>query len=43
MLEYELKQNADIPLYMMSPSGEVTLSSSIKQLLPLYFESKGKF
>jgi cytidine deaminase len=43
MLEYELKQDADIPLYMMSPSGEITLSSSIKQLLPLYFESKGKF
>ena len=43
MLEYELKQEADIPLYMMSPSGEITLSSSIKQLLPLYFQSKGKF
>jgi len=43
MLEYELKQDADIPLYMMSPSGEVTMSPSIKQLLPLFFESKGKF
>ena len=43
MLEYELKQHADIPLYMMSPSGEITMSPSIKQLLPLFFESKGKF
>jgi cytidine deaminase len=43
MLEYELKQETPIPLYMLSPSGEITLSPSIKQLLPLYFESKGKF
>jgi cytidine deaminase len=43
MLEYELKQHADIPLYMMSPSGEITVSPSIKQLLPLFFESNGKF
>ena len=43
MLEYELKQHADIPLYMMSPSGEITMSPSIKQLLPLFFDSKGKF
>jgi cytidine deaminase len=43
MLEYELKQDADIPLYMMSPYGQVTMSPSIKQLLPLFFESKGKF
>jgi cytidine deaminase len=43
MLEYELKQSIDIPLYMISPSGEILKSSSIKQLLPLYFESRGKF
>ena len=43
MLEYELKQASDIPLLMISPSGETLLSPSIKQLLPLYFESKGKF
>lgn len=43
MLEYELKQGENIPLLMISPSGEVILSSSIKQLLPLYFESRGKF
>lgn len=43
MLEYELKQQKDIPLYMISPSGEITISPSIKQLLPLHFESKGKF
>jgi len=43
MLEYELKQDSDIPLYMISPSGEITMSPSIKQLLPLFFESRGKF
>jgi len=43
MLEYELKQGFDIPLFMISPSGEITKSPSIKQLLPLYFESRGKF
>jgi len=43
MLEYELKQQFDIPLFMISPSGEILKSPSIKQLLPLYFESKGKF
>jgi cytidine deaminase len=43
MLEYELKQSSDIPLLMISPSGEILISSSIKQLLPLYFESRGKF
>jgi cytidine deaminase len=43
MLEYELKQNVDIALYMISPSGEIVKSPSIKQLLPLYFESRGKF
>ena len=43
MLEYELKQGADIPLLMISTSGETVLSPSIKKLLPLYFESRGKF
>ncbi|MFM7726292.1 MAG: cytidine deaminase [Flavobacteriales bacterium] len=43
MLEYELKQQHNILLYMISPSGEIVASPSIKQLLPLYFESKGKF
>lgn len=43
MLEYELKQQFDIPLFMISPSGQILKSPSIKQLLPLYFESKGKF
>jgi cytidine deaminase len=43
MLEYELKQEHNIPLFMISPSGEVIRSHSIKQLLPLYFESRGKF
>ncbi len=43
LLEYELKQQADIPIYMISPSGAVVVSKSIKQLLPLYFEHSGKF
>jgi cytidine deaminase len=43
MLEYELKQRTDIELFMISPSGEILKSSSIKQLLPLHFESIGKF
>lgn len=43
MLEYELKQNTDIPLLMVSPSGEIIVAPSIKSLLPLYFESRGKF
>jgi cytidine deaminase len=43
MLEYELKQRTDIELFMISPSGEILKSSSIKQLLPLHFESSGKF
>jgi cytidine deaminase len=43
MLEYEIKQKSDIPIYMLSPSGEIVVSKSIKQLLPLYFEHSGKF
>jgi hypothetical protein len=43
MLEYEIKQKTDIPLYMISPSGEVIVSKSIKQLLPLHFEHAGMF
>ena len=43
MLEYEIKQAIDIPLFMISPSGEILKSPSIKQLLPLHFESRGKF
>jgi cytidine deaminase len=43
MLEYELKQGSIIPLIMLSPSGEIILSGSIQQLLPLHFESTGKF
>ena len=43
MLEYELKQGSMIPLIMLSPSGEIILSGSIQQLLPLHFESTGKF
>jgi hypothetical protein len=42
-LEYELKQGSAIPLIMLSPSGEIILSDSIQQLLPLHFESTGKF
>jgi cytidine deaminase len=43
LLEYELNQQSDIPIYMVSPSGEVIVSKSIKQLLPLYFEHSGRF
>jgi cytidine deaminase len=43
MLEYEIKQKSDIPIYMLSPSGQIIVSKSIKQLLPLHFESSGKF
>ncbi len=43
LLEYELNQQSDIPIYMISPSGAVVVSKSIKQLLPLYFEHSGKF
>ena len=40
MLEYELKQNAPIAVYLLSPSGQVIRIPSVSQLLPLYFESK---
>jgi cytidine deaminase len=40
MLEYELKQNAPIEVYLLSPSGQVIRIPSVSQLLPLYFESK---
>ena len=43
LLEYELNQQSDIPVYMISPSGEIIVSKSIKQLLPLHFEHSGKF
>ena len=43
LLEYELNQLSDIPVYMISPSGEIIVSKSIKQLLPLHFEHSGKF
>jgi cytidine deaminase len=43
LLEYELNQHSDIPIYMVSPSGEVVVSKSVKQLLPLFFERSGKF
>jgi cytidine deaminase len=43
LLEYELNQQADIPIYMISPSGAIIVSKSIKQLLPLHFEHSGKF
>jgi cytidine deaminase len=42
MLEYELKQRAPIPLYMISPSGEIIMAPSIQSLLPLFFDSRGK-
>jgi len=40
MLEYELKQNTPIVVYLLSPSGQVIRIPSVSQLLPLYFESK---
>ena len=43
LLEYELIQQSDIAIYMVSPSGEVIVSKSVKQLLPLYFERSDKF
>jgi cytidine deaminase len=43
LLEYELIQQSDIAVYMVSPSGEIVVSKSVKQLLPLYFEHSGKF
>jgi cytidine deaminase len=43
LLEYELNQQSDIPIYMLSPSGEIIVAKSVKQLLPLHFEHSGKF
>jgi len=40
MLEYELKQNAPIAVYLLSPSDEVIVIPSVSQLLPLHFDAK---
>jgi cytidine deaminase len=43
LLEYEIAQKSDILIYMISPSGEIIVAKSVKQLLPLHFEHGGKF
>jgi cytidine deaminase len=40
MLEYELKQDSPIPLYLLSPTGQVTRIPAVSQLLPLHFDAK---
>lgn len=40
MLEYEIKQEAPIKVYLLSPSGEIIVVPSISQLLPLHFDAK---
>jgi cytidine deaminase len=40
MLEYELKQNTPIAVYLVSPSDEVIVIPSVSQLLPLHFDAK---
>lgn len=38
LLEYENRQNTDIPIYFMGKSGEVIQSPSVKNLLPFIFK-----
>lgn len=38
MLEYENKQNSNIPIYFMGKSGEIIQSPSVKNLLPFIFK-----
>ena len=40
MLEYELKQNSPIEVFLLSPSDEVIVIPSVSQLLPLHFDAK---
>ncbi|MFK5983254.1 MAG: cytidine deaminase [Flavobacteriaceae bacterium] len=39
LAEYEVKQNAAIEIYFMGESGKVVKSNSVKDLLPLIFDS----
>ncbi|WP_317196366.1 cytidine deaminase [Salegentibacter tibetensis] len=39
LVEYELKQKAEIAVYFMGESGKVMKANSIKDLLPLIFEN----
>ena len=39
MIEYEIKQKREIPVFFMGKSGNIYRSSSIKNLLPLSFNS----
>jgi cytidine deaminase len=39
LAEYEVKQNSLIEIYFMGESGKVLKSSSVKDLLPLIFDS----
>lgn len=38
LLEYENRQNIDIPIYFMGKSGEIIQSPSVKNLLPYTFK-----
>lgn len=40
LLEYENRQNKDIPIYFMGKSGEIIQSPSIKNLLPYTFKQE---
>lgn len=39
LVEYEVKQEVDIPVYFMGESGKVMKADSIKDLLPLIFDN----
>ncbi|WP_340066149.1 cytidine deaminase [Ascidiimonas aurantiaca] len=39
LLEYEVKQKADIPVYFMGAAGTVIYSASVRNLLPLSFDN----
>jgi len=39
LAEYEVKQNTFIPVYFMGESGKIVKANSIKDLLPLIFDS----
>lgn len=39
LVEYEVKQNADISVYFMGERGQVMKANSIKDLLPLIFDN----
>lgn len=38
LLEYEVRQNSDIPIYFMGAEGPIIQSESIKDLLPFTFD-----